>query len=319
MHVAYAARVSGIRLAVHGGAGGRGRLEPDAEREGVVRRAVCDALRAGYRVLEAGGSALDAVVEAVVVLEDCPALNAGRGAVLRSDGSVMFDASVMEGQERRAGGVAAVERLRNPIRAARAVLDAGEPVLLAGEAAERFALERGLDPAGADWFVTPLRTAQLERARAARRTRLDHDGAGTVGAVARDAAGHLAAATSTGGMTGALPGRVGDSPVPGAGTWADDRSCAVSGTGEGEVFLRCAFAHEVDAGMRLRGLDLESACRSALTRVEALGGRGGCVAIDASGAVALPFSTAAMPRGCIGPDGEPHFALLQDEPLRPGS
>jgi L-asparaginase/beta-aspartyl-peptidase (threonine type) len=316
MHVAYAARVRGIRLAVHGGAGGRGRLEPDPEREAVVGRALCDALLAGHRVLRSGGTAIDAVVEAVVVLEECPALNAARGAVLRSDASVVLDAAVMDGRERRAGGIAAVRGVRNPILAARAVMESSGHVLLAGEEASAFALEQGLEAAPADWFVTPQRVAQLERARADRRTRLDHDGAGTVGAVALDAARHLAAATSSGGMTLALPGRVGDSPVPGAGTWADDRTCAVSGTGEGEIFLRCAFAHEVDAAMRLQGLDLEAACERALARVESLGGRGGCAAIDAAGAAALPFSTAAMPRGCIGPEGAPRFALLRDEPLR---
>lgn len=319
MHVAYAARVSGFGLAIHGGAGGRGRVRRDAEREAGVRRALDEALRAGHAVLAAGGSALDAAVEAVVVLEDCAALNAGRGAVLRSDGSVMFDAAVMDGRERRAGGVAALERVRNPVRAARAVLDSGA-VLLAGEAALRFARERRLETADPEWFVTEPRLAQLERARAEQRTRLDHDdepdGAGTVGAVALDRDGHLAAATSTGGMTHALPGRVGDSPVPGAGTWADDRTCAVSGTGEGEIFLRCAFAHEVDAGVRLAGLDLDTACLRALQRVDALGGRGGCAAIDPSGRVCLPFSTGAMPRGRVGPDGIPHAALLAGEPLR---
>ncbi len=310
MHVAYAARVSRIRLAVHGGAGGRGRLESD-----LIGRALCEALLAGHRVLRSGGAAIDAVVEAVVVLEECPALNAARGAVLRSDASVVLDAAVMDGRERRAGGVAAVRGLRNPIRAARAVMESSGHVLLAGEQASAFALEHGLEAAPADWFVTPARAAQLERARADGRTQPDPDG-GTVGAVALDASGHLAAATSTGGMTLALPGRVGDSPVPGAGTWADDRTCAVSGTGEGEIFLRCAFAHEVDAGMRLQGLDLEAACERALARVESLGGRGGCAAIDAAGAAALPFSTAAMPRGQIGADGAPRFALLRDEPPR---
>jgi beta-aspartyl-peptidase (threonine type) len=302
-------------LAVHGGAGGTRRPDPDPERDPVVRAALREALLAGHRVLAGGGTALDAVVEAVVALEECPALNAGRGSVLRSDGTVMFDASVMDGRERRGGGVAGVRGLRNPVRAARAVLESSPHVLLAGEEARDFALRHGLEAADESWFVTPVRQRQLERAREDARTRLDHDSAGTVGAVARDADGHLAAATSTGGMTNSLPGRVVDSPVPGAGSWADDATCAVSGTGEGEIFLRCAFAHEVDAAMRLSGVDLETACGRALARVEALGGRGGCVAIDTAGEVSLRFSTAAMPRGQIGADGVPRIALL-DEPLR---
>ncbi|MBW2282639.1 MAG: isoaspartyl peptidase/L-asparaginase, partial [Deltaproteobacteria bacterium] len=271
--------------------------------------------------LARGGPALEAAVEAVAVLEDCPALNAGRGAVLRSDGSVALDAAVMDGLERRAGGVAAVRRLRNPVRAALAVLERSPHVLLASAEAEAFAIGQGLEPAGDEWLITPQRSAQLERARAAAMTLLDHDGeedgAGTVGAVARDAAGHLAAATSTGGMTNALPGRVGDSPVPGAGIWADDATCAVSGTGEGEIFLRCAFAHEVDALLRLGGRPLQDACDLALARVEALGGRGGCAAIDARGRVALPFNTFAMPRGLVEGDAEPRIALHRDDPLDP--
>ncbi len=302
-----------ISLAVHGGAGGRGRPRPHTKDESVVGGAIAEALLAGYRLLDAGGTAVDAVVAAVVVLEECPALNAGRGSVLRSDGSVMFDAAVMDGRERRCGGVAAVRHVRNPVRAALAVLQAGEHVLLAGERAEAFALECGLEAAERDWFVTPARRDQLERARADRQVRLDHDGAGTVGAVALDRHGHLASATSTGGMTNALPGRVGDSPVPGAGTWADDATCAVSGTGEGELFLRCAFAHEVDAAMRYASLPLGEACERALSRVGSLGGRGGCIAIDPRGEISLPFSTAAMPRGSIADDGVPRVALLNED------
>ncbi len=308
--------VAGV-LAVHGGAGGRGPAAP--ERDAAVRTALAQALRAGRRVLASGGPALDAVVEAVAVLEDCPALNAGRGAVLRSDGSVALDAAPMDGHQRRAGGVAAVRRLRNPVRAAQAVLARSPHVLLTGETAEVFALAQGLEPAAEQWLVTPQRSAQLERALAAAQAPLDHDedGAGTVGAVARDAAGHLAAATSTGGMTNSLPGRVGDSPVPGAGIWADDATCAVSGTGEGEIFLRCAFAHEVDALLRLGGLPLDQACEQALARVDALGGSGGCAAIDAAGRVALPCNTFAMPRGVLGEEREPRIALRRDEPLTP--
>lgn len=301
-------------IAIHGGAGGLapGGLSP--EREAIVRAALHAALSAGWRVLSDGGSALDATVEAVVVLEDCPELNAGRGAVLRSDGSVSLDASVMVGSERRAGAVAAVRRLRNPILGARAVMQHSDHVLFAGERAESFASQHGVRIEPQEYFVTPLRSAERQSAthsRAASRPS-DQEAGNTVGAVARDAAGGLAAATSTGGMTNSDPGRVGDSPIHGAGIWADDATCAVSGTGWGELFMRSAFAHEVDAQLRLRDASLRDACAAALARVRDLGGRGGCAAIDASGRIELPFTTRAMPRGLIGPDGAPRIALFDE-------
>lgn len=305
--------VNSFVLAVHGGAGAleRERLAPDAE--AAARRGLEAALRAGHAVLADGGRALDAVVRAVATLEDDPAFNAGRGSVLTSEGRVEMDAAVVDGATLAAGAVACVSRLAHPVETARLVMEHSPHVLLAGEGAERFALAHGAEAVDPEALVTELRRGQLERVRA--RVALDHDGGGlgTVGAVARDRAGHVAAATSTGGMTGQLPGRVGDSPIVGAGTWADDASCAVSATGHGELFVRVGFAHEVDALVRHAGLALGEACRRVLERVAALGGRGGCVAVDRRGAVALPFSSAGMFRGRIDAAGRAGVAVFGGE------
>ena len=218
----------------------------------------------------------------------------------------------MDGERRRLGAVAAVRGVANPVSLARLVLERTPHVLLAGPGAEAFAAAQGVPRVEPASLATEARREELarslaERARGAAST-------GTVGAVARDAAGHLAAATSTGGVTGQLPGRVGDSPLAGAGTWADDASCAVSGTGQGEGFVRAAFAHEVDAQVRLLGVPLALACERALERVRALGFHGGCIAVDASGRLALPCTTPAFARGWIGADGAPRVALLASEP-----
>jgi beta-aspartyl-peptidase (threonine type) len=201
-----------------------------------------------------------------------------------------MDAAVADGAGRRYGAVGAVTGVRHPVLAARAVLDDGRHVLLAGPGAVAFARQAGLAFEPEEWFVTDRRRRDLAGLR-------PPVGGSTVGAVARDAAGHLAAATSTGGRTGQLPGRIGDSPVPGAGTWADDATCAVSATGVGEAFLRAAFAHEVDARLRLEGADLDAACREALAAVTAAGGDGGCIAVSADGPPVMPFTTALMHRG----------------------
>jgi isoaspartyl peptidase/L-asparaginase-like protein (Ntn-hydrolase superfamily) len=285
-------------VAVHGGAG---TWDADPARGDAIRAAVAEALGAAGALLAAGAPALDAVVAAVCVLEDCADLNAGRGSVLNAEGELEMDAAVMDGAGLRAGAVAAVSRLRNPVRAARAVLDDGAHVLLVGAGAERFARARGVESAPPEAMITEARRAELAHALARRAApgASAASGHGTVGAVARDAQGHLAAATSTGGATAKHPGRVGDSPVFGAGTWAEDGVCAVSATGQGELFVRAAFAHSVAAGISLAGLSLDAACERALARVEVLGGRGGCVAIDSAGRVAMPYRTPAMPRGVL--------------------
>jgi isoaspartyl peptidase/L-asparaginase-like protein (Ntn-hydrolase superfamily) len=282
-------------LAIHGGAGTITRPEMTRGRARQYRAALMAALQSGYSVLDGGGSSLDAVVAAVVVLEDCPLFNAGRGAVFNAAGGHELDASVMDGATGRAGAVAAVRRVRNPVLAARAVMERTPHVLLAGAAADRFAREAGLRMARPDYFSTPERARALARARthAAARAADLH---GTVGAVAVDGHGRLAAATSTGGYTRKAPGRIGDSPIIGAGNYADDR-CAVSGTGPGECFMRAVLAHDVAARMRYRGESLAQAARRALERMVALGGDGGLIAVDRAGHVAMPFVSRGMYRG----------------------
>src|SRR5579884_1719894 len=284
-------------LAIHGGAGPApgDPLSPAeiADRWARQSAALAEALRAGLTVLAGGGDALGAVVAAVTVMEDADEWNAGRGSALTAAGTVEMDAAVADGRRRGIGAVACVTGVRHPVQAARAVLDDGRHVLLAASGAEAFARAAGLPFEPDDWFVTERRRRDLARLVEP----AVGPGGSTVGAVARDAAGHLAAATSTGGRTGQLPGRVGDSPIPGAGTWADDATCAVSATGVGEAFLRAGFAHEVDARSRLGGADLETACREALAAVTAAGGDGGCIAVAGSGPPVLPFTTALMHRG----------------------
>jgi beta-aspartyl-peptidase (threonine type) len=275
-----------IAIVVHGGAGG---LARDPERVERMRAGAAAAVEAGHAVLAAGGPAVDAVEAAVVVLEDDPEFNAGRGAALTEYGRVELDASMMDGTTRRAGAVAAVRGVRNPIRAARAVLEDGRHVLLVGAPATEFAATAGLRFESETWFVT-------ERERRAL-TAVGATGArGTVGAVARDAGGCLAAATSTGGVSGQRLGRVGDSPLVGAGTWADDETVAVSCTGHGESIIRSALAHEVDALLRHRGLGLQEACADAIEGLGRWGEDGGLIAVSAHGEVAATFSSAAMTR-----------------------
>lgn len=289
-------------LAVHGGAGA---LRLDLTDESLVAGR-CDGLRAalatGWRILAAGGAALDAVQATVEVLEDDPLYNAGRGASLGADGFASLDASIMCGDGRRAGALCGALSLRHPIAGARRLLEENL-VLAAGRDVEERLGALGLERMPREWFVTEARLAQLELARRRGETLLDHSGEsalalekGTVGAAARDAAGHLAAATSTGGMTNKRPGRVGDSPVIGAGTWADDRSLALSATGAGEAFLRTAFAKEVADRVLFGGSSLWEACAAALAEVAAAGGDGGCVAVDRHGRVALPFNSEGMYR-----------------------
>ncbi|NQZ96971.1 MAG: isoaspartyl peptidase/L-asparaginase [Myxococcales bacterium] len=311
--------MGGTRLALHAGAGAIPSAADDTRYARVARQGIESALAAGHAALVRGSSAIDAVVETVVALEDCEVFNAGRGSVLSSDGRVEMDASVMYGADRDAGAVAGATDVVNPVRAARAVMEQSRYVFLAGPAVGRLAREVGLPTADNDHFITEFRRAQLERAREKDHVTLDFDTdvGGTVGAVALDTAGHLAAATSTGGLTNKLPGRVSDSCQIGSGTWADDATCAVSGTGRGEIFIRCAFAHEIDAKIRYSGLSLAEACEGALATVGALEGLGGCVAVDTSGRVAMPFNTRGMPRGFVTDDGVARIAVHPEDMLDP--
>ncbi|WP_440225649.1 isoaspartyl peptidase/L-asparaginase family protein [Dokdonella sp. MW10] len=301
-------------LLVHGGAGViRATLTPEIE--AAVEHDLARALEAGHAVLRDGGSALDGVAAAVVVLEDSPHFNAGHGAVFTHEGINELDASIMDGSARHAGAVAGVRRIRNPILLARAVMEQSPHVMLFGEGAERFAESIGtpfVDPA---WFHTDTRWLQLQDAiakesagRQAELGRAIHYG--TVGAVALDTQGRLAAATSTGGMTNKRWGRVGDSPIIGAGTWADDR-VAVSATGWGEYFIRAGVARDIAARMAYGGATLAEAAHAVIDDViPALGGDGGVIAVDRAGNIALPYNTDGMYRGWIDRNGRAHTAIL---------
>jgi L-asparaginase / beta-aspartyl-peptidase len=300
-------------LVIHGGAGRITRdVIGDAADRG-ARAGLARALEAGAAVLAAGGAAVDAVEAAVRVLEDDPHFNAGRGAVLTADGTVELDAAIMDGATRAAGAVAGVTVPKNPVALAHAVMRYGRHVLLAGEGADRFAIEQEVEQAAPDWHALPERREQLAELLAEGDAFDAGMKYGTVGAVARDAAGHLAAATSTGGVTGKRWRRIGDSPVPGAGTWADDRAAAVSCTGSGEVFLRVGAGHEVAGRVRHLGEPIPQAVEAVLEEVVALGGTGGMIAVAPDGTPTWAFSTPGMYRGRATAAGERLVAIYAGE------
>lgn len=309
---------SPFALAIHGGAGVIEREHLDAEEEAAIRADLDRALDAGHAVLRNGGGALDAVQATVVALEESPRFNAGKGAVFDAEGRHELDASLMEGRTRRAGAVAGVTTVRNPVRLAREVMEHSPHVLLIGAGAERFADTRpGIERVPNDWFDTGTRRAQLLEEQARERAEAgsaDLKGRyfGTVGAVALDVHGHLAAATSTGGMTNKKWGRVGDTPLIGCGTWADAH-CAVSATGWGEFFIRNAVAHDVAARIAYGGASLQDAADAVIMQVvPESGGDGGAIAVDAQGNIALPFNTSGMYRGWIAADGSRGTAIFRD-------
>ena len=302
----------GWKLMIHGGCGA---MRPDhvrPEQEESARAGLAAALDAGEAILTTGGAALDAVEAAARVLEDDPSFNAGRGSVLTADGRVELDAAIMEGQHRRAGAVAGMSATRSPIMAARAAMEHSPHVLLTYEGADRFAREQGLEQVDNRWFVTPEREAQLAKLLAAG-GEFDSDiKYGTIGAVAFDNAGHVAAATSTGGLTGKRWGRIGDSPLIGAGTYADDRAAAVSATGLGELFIRAVAAHELCARVRIGGEPLQQALDGVLAEIKALGGNGGLIAVAPSGEAAWGFTTPGMYRGFASAEGERQVAVYDE-------
>lgn len=284
-------------LAIHGGAGSLPRAEMTKPQELGYRAGLDQALTAGYAVLEAGGSSLDAVTAAVLGLEDNPLFNAGHGAVFTLAGHNELDASIMEGRNLKAGAVCGVTRIKNPVQLARAVMEHSDFVLLSGTGAEEFAATRGFEFVPEDYFFTAPRWRQLERIRNGDSglSALTIAHVGTVGAVALDQHGDLAAATSTGGMTGKRFRRIGDSPLIGAGTYADNRSCAVSATGHGEVFIRAAVAHDIGARMRYGHSTLAEAVREVvLGVVPSMHGEGGVIAIDARGEIVMEYSAEGM-------------------------
>ena len=311
-----------IALAIHGGAGTilRSQMTPDLERE--YRKGLETALKAGWSILTSGGSSLDAVETAVASLEDFPLFNAGRGAVFTHEGEQEMDASIMDGSSLKAGAVASVKNIKNPVKLARLVMEQTEHVLLAGEGANQFAEQIGMETAPDEYFFTEHRWLQLQEAMAEGRVQLDHFTAetqrrryeetnpqpatrnpqlGTVGAVACDQNGRLAAATSTGGMTNKKFGRVGDTPLIGSGTYADDL-CAVSCTGHGEYFMRAVAAYDVAARMKYKGLGLEEAARETIDHLTKINGEGGLIAVDTHGNITLPFNSEGMYRGSASDD-----------------
>lgn len=298
--------MSKIALAIHGGAGTilRSQMTPALEAE--YRGGLQSALLKGWQILEAGGTSLDAVEAAVCLLENFPLFNAGRGSVFTHEGEQEMDAAIMDGFILKAGAVAFVKNIKNPVRLARLVMEKTEHILLAGEGANLFAEQNGVETETDEYFFTEHRWLALQEAIADGRIELDHAAArpvGTVGAVACDANGHLAAATSTGGMTNKKFGRVGDTALIGAGTYADN-ICAVSCTGHGEYFMLGATAYDVSARMKYKHIDLDDAARETIEHLTAIGGEGGLIAVDASGNVTLPFNSEGMYRGFISGDSE---------------
>ncbi|MEH6422437.1 isoaspartyl peptidase/L-asparaginase family protein [Pseudomonas sp. CGJS7] len=307
-------------LVIHGGAGvERAGLSEQDQKD--ARAALESALRAGHEKLAAGKPALDAVTAAITVLEDAPQFNAGRGAVFTHDGKNELDSALMDGASLRAGAVAGVRRVKNPILLARAVMEKSKHVMMTGDGAEAFAQENGVTLVDPSYFRTEKRWQQLQKAlkeEASGQAHTEIETAkhfGTVGAVALDAQGHLAAGTSTGGMTNKRYGRVGDSPIIGAGTYANAR-CAVSGTGWGEYYIRAVAAHEICARVQYAGQSIAEASEGVINgEIPKAGGDGGAIALSSDGRFALPFNTEGMYRGWIGADGVPHVALFKDEKL----
>lgn len=302
------------KLVIHGGAGAMRPVHGDEDHEERARQGLRNALEAGSAILNNGGSAVDAVEAAVRVLEDDPCFNAGRGSTLNAQGIVELDAAIMDGEDRRAGAVAGVRTTRAPISLARTLMERGPHVFLSYEGADRLAIEAGLEQVDNSWFVTGERRRQLDELL--EKGGFDADVKyGTVGAVAVDTNGHVAAATSTGGLTAKQWGRIGDSPLIGAGTYADDRSAAVSATGSGEYFIRAVAGHQLGERVRLAGETLQDALDGTLEDIKQLGGLGGLIAVSPSGDCAWGFTTRAMYRGVAGPEMQ-NVAIYAEEDMR---
>lgn len=334
-----------ITLVIHGGAGTITRANMSPEREKAYRDAMNTALEKGYEVLKKGGTSVQAVEAAIHVMEDSPLFNAGKGAVFTNEGKNELDAAIMEGKTLKAGAVAGVTTIKNPISAAIAVMDQSVHVMMAGKGAEQFAKEKGLEIVDPSYFHTEARYEALERAKAQEKTELDHvdkgenggkeEGGkgkgpsspsspssliftegkkfGTVGCVALDKYGNLAAGTSTGGMTNKRYGRIGDAPIIGAGTYANNATCAVSATGHGEYFIRSVVAHDISALMEYKGMSLTDASNEVvMKKLVERGGEGGVIAVDRNGNIAMPFNSEGMYRGYIKSDGKREILIYKD-------
>jgi beta-aspartyl-peptidase (threonine type) len=306
------------KLVIHGGAGIIERDRLTGEEDRAIRDSLGRALEAGSAILAAGGTALDAVERTACMLEDDPHFNAGRGSVFTFQGRNEMDAAVMDGRDRSAGAVSGVTATRHPVSLARAVMERSPHVFLSREGADQFSREQGLEQAGPEWFATDERRRQLETMRRSDNVFDAELKYGTVGAVAVDQDGHVAAATSTGGLTGKRWARIGDTPVIGAGTYADDRAAAVSATGAGEIFIRAAVAHEICARIRLGGESAQRAADAAIADVGALGGSGGVIVVTPQGEMVFSFNTPGMYRGRASSAGR-DVAIYADERAAIGS
>lgn len=314
-------------IAIHGGAGNLVKMKLTPEEEESYKQALDAALNKGSSILANGGTSVEAVEAAITSLEDCPLFNAGKGAVFTHDGHNDLDAAIMNGENLECGAVAGVRRIKNPISLARKVMEKSEFILLQSEGAEEFAKEQGIEWIDTSYFFTQHRWEQLQEAIEDDKTELDHsekkkasvdkpreEKFGTVGCVALDVHGNIAAGTSTGGLTNKRYGRIGDSPLIGSGTYADNATCAVSCTGKGEDFIRLNVAHDIASMMRYAELDIQSACDSVvMKKLKDIKGRGGCIAIDQLGNIAMPFTTTGMFRGSVGINGEKKIALYEDK------
>jgi beta-aspartyl-peptidase (threonine type) len=298
-------------IAIHGGAGTMPRAEITPELEAQYRADLARALDAGYQVLETNGTSQDAAIAAVKILEDSPLFNAGKGAVFNRDGEVELDAAVMDGASRRAGSVAGLKHIKNPIELARLVMEKSPHVMLIGPGAEEFAMDQGMTLVPNSYFHTEKRREQLERAlKGDRMAAIKLNYFGTVGAVTRDKQGNLFAATSTGGMTGKIPGRVGDSPHIGAGTYANNETCAVSATGHGEFFIRSVVAYDIHALMDYKEMSLDKAVDEVVQRkLKVMKAEGGVIAIDTDGKIKMSFNTEGMFRGARDSGGRREIAI----------
>lgn len=317
-----------ITLVIHGGAGTITRQNMTPEKEKAYRLALSQALQTGHAILKKGGSSLDAVEAAIQIMEDSPLFNAGKGAVFTHEGKNELDASIMDGKTLKAGAIAGVTTIKNPITTARRVMEHSSHVMMVGKGAEQFAKEQGMEIVDPSYFYTEGRFQQLQKAKEEEKVELDHSGDsgsldeeifmegkkfGTVGAVALDQDGNLAAATSTGGMTNKRYGRIGDAPIIGAGTYANNQTCAVSATGHGEFFIRSVVAYDISALMEYKGLTVRQAAEEVvLKKLVILKGEGGVIAIDRNGNIAMPFNSEGMYRGYVKADGKVEIMIYKD-------
>jgi beta-aspartyl-peptidase (threonine type) len=300
-------------IAIHGGAGTILKSSMTPEQEAQYRMKLAEAVDIGYAILEKGGTSLDAVEAVVQRLEDDSLFNAGKGSVFNSDGKVELDASIMDGNTLKAGAVAGVHHVKNPIRLARTVMEKSEHVFFIGDGAEKFAQEHGLELVDESYFFTEARWQSLQKAKA-KESLTEKEKHGTVGAVALDQHGNLAAATSTGGMTNKKFGRIGDSPIIGAGTYADNETCAISATGHGEYFIRAVVAHDIASLIRYKRLSIQAAAEEVvMNKLAKLGGTGGIIAIDRNANIAMPFNTDGMYRAYKVQGGKTFVAIYKDE------